>query len=98
MQHAYTAVMNAQTCLKDPELPQDGFDSYLAKNPSRYFLEHRKSVHHQFVKSWREQHPKSSHMNTAPFAPYRFPDGSLLSTRVELSPAHEPVQGYYVKQ
>ena len=98
MQHAYTAVMNAQTRLKDPELPQDGFDSYLAKNQSRYFLEHSQSVHHQFVNSWRQQHPNPSHMNTAMFAPYRFPDGSLLSTRVESSPAHEPVQGYYVKQ
>ena len=98
MQHAYTAVMNAQTRLKDPELPQDGFDSYLANNQSRYIREHRQSVHHQFVKSWRQQHPEPGHMNTAPYAPYRFPDGSLLSAQGEASPVHEPVQGYYVKQ
>jgi len=98
MQQAYGAVMNAQTRLKDLELPQDGFDSFWAKNQNRYIREHHQSVHHQFVKSWRQQHPEPSHMNTAQFAPYRFPDGSLLSPLVEPSPVHMPVQGYYVKQ
>jgi hypothetical protein len=98
MQCAYAAVMNAQTRLKDPELPQDGFDSYLANNQSRYIREHRQSVHHQFVKSWRQQPPEPSQMNKAPSAPYRFPDGSLLSAQEDASPVHEPVQGYYVKQ
>lgn len=98
MQQAFTAVMNADTRLKDLELPLDGFDSYWAKEKGRYIREHSQSVHHQIVKSWRQQHPEPSHMNTAQFAPYRFPDGSLLSPLVEPSPVHVPVQGYYVKQ